>query len=681
MAAEASGNPAVPSSWLCERCAGWPGWNLDLTLSPAYVADDAYRFGDYTGLDETGAYLFGDLLLGYVDDQARYLRLDGFMRSPEFTNLSLETGRQGVWEIRGGYQAIPRRFFDATVTPFLGSGTGRLSLPADWVRAPATAGMSALDDTLAPVAIRRDLDLLKLGATIRPGSRWRLDVDYRRQEKQGRDLGSGSVLFSAVELASPVDYTTDDLELALRMNGSGWETSLSYLGSYFDNGEESLTWDNPFSSSLGADTGSRALAPDNEMHQITLAGAMRLPKRTVLSGRLAAGTLSQDERLAPYTINPSIDAAPLPVRTADAEVDTLNLNLRAVTSPWRRITLSGEIRYNEFDNRKRVNAYDYVITDAVPASVAARNPAYDYERSELKLRGEYRPGGRLKLQLGYDGRRFDRSAQERQKTTTDRFWFRVHRRLGMSADLDFDLFMEDRQGSSYESLERAVGEQNPLLRKYNLADRERYGLRLKGSLFPADGWDFGWELEYGEDEYQETDIGLTRSKYARIGADASWLVGRQGVLFGAVFTETVDSDQAGSQSFAAPDWAATTSDRFDSASVGFEHPALLGPLGLKLSYDWSYGRGEIASSTSGLGSRFPDLTSRRHRFDLGLSYPLGDAWTVGFNYLFEKVRSDDWSLEGVDPASMSNLLSLGADPFDYEVNVIYLSFRYSREAR
>jgi hypothetical protein len=63
--------------------------------------------------------------------------------------------------------------------------------------------------------------------------------------------------------------------------------------------------------------------------------------------------------------------------------------------------------------------------------------------------------------------------------------------------------------------------------------------------------------------------------------------------------------------------------------------------------------------------------------DLGFSYPMTRAWTVGFNYVFEKVRSDDWSLAGVDPATVSNLLSLGADPFNYEVNVVYLSFRYS----
>jgi MtrB/PioB family decaheme-associated outer membrane protein len=530
------------------------------------------------------------------------------------------------------------------------------------------------------VAIRRDLDVWNLGATIRPSTRWQLDVDIRRQEKKGRDLGSGSVLFSATEFALPVDYRTDDLELALRMNGDGWETSISYLGSYFDNGEETLTWDNPFASGLGVDAGRQSLAPDNELHQLKLAGALRLPKRTVVSGQLALGSLSQDERLQPYTINASISTAPLPVATADAQADTLNLNLRAVTSPWRRITLEGRIRYHEFDNRTARNAYDPVITDAVPAARAVTNPAYDYERTELKLRGEYRPGRRLKLQLGYDGRRFERSAQARRKTTTDRLWFRVHRPLGRGADLDFDLFVENRQGSSYEALDRSVSQQNPLLRKYNLSDRERYGLRLKGALFAAEGWDIGWELEYGEDEYEETEIGLNRSKYARAGLDVSRLLGRQAVLYGAIYTETVDADQAGSQRFDAPDWSATTTDRFDTASIGFEHPALIGPVGLSLTYDWSLGRGEIEQDSSGLRGRFPDLTSRRHRFDLGFTYPLGNAWTVGFNYLFEKVRSDDWSLAGVDPGTMNNLLSLGADPFNYEANVVYLSFRYVRKA-
>jgi len=672
---------AQPEGWDCALCDQGRNWDLNLNVAPAYVTDDAFRFGDYTGMDEKGGYLTGDVIANYVDERARYLRLDGFTLSPDFTHLFLETGRQGAWELRGAYQAIPRRFFDATVTPYSGNGSGLLTLPEDWLRAPSTDLMTSLDESLRPVAIERDLDLWKLGATIRPNARWRLDVDFRRQEKKGVNLGSGSVLYSAAELARPVDYTTDDLELAFRLNGAGWEASLSYLGSYFDNGEDSLSWENAFSSGLGVDAGSKTLAPDNELHQLSLAGAMRLPKRTVLSGQLAVGRLSQDEPLAPYTINPIIPTQPLPVMRADAEADTLNLNLRAVTSPWRRVTLEGEIRFNEFDNRTDVQNYEYVITDAVPAAQVVANPTYDYERTEFKLRGEYRPGRRLKLHLGYDGRRFERSAQERRKTRTDKLWFRLHRRVGADADLDFDLFVENRDGSSYEALDRAVNEQNPLMRKYNLSDRERYGLRLRGSVYPADRWDLGWEFEYGEDDYEETAIGLTETRYARVGLDASWLLGRQGVLFGALSTEVVDADQAASQAFDVPDWAATTSDRFDSASIGFEHPALLGPAGLELAYSWSHGRGEISNNTSGAASSFPDLTSRRHRFDLGVTYPLGDSWTMGFNYLFEKVRSDDWSLAGVDPSTVSNLLSMGADPFNYEVNVVYLSFRYLRAAR
>ena len=669
---------SVPPTWTCQRCTAGQGWDLDLGLGPAYVADDAYRFGDFTGLDEKGAYLFGDLNAGYVDDRARYFRLDGMARGADAANLDLEAGRQGAWEVRAGYQAIPRRFFQTTVTPYLGSGTGVLTLPEAWVRAPTTAGMSALDQTLTPVAIERDLDLWNLELTVRPGTRWRLDVDLRRQEKTGTDLGSAGVLFSAVELPKPVDYTTDDLSLTLRTGGDGWEASLGYLGSYFDNGEADLIWDNPFSSSLGADGGQQVLAPDNELHQLRLTGALRLPKRTLLSGALAVGRQNQDGRLVPYTINPSIAAAPLPVTTVDAEADTLNLNLRAVTRPWRRITLEGEIRVRDFDNRTDRDSYAYVVTDAVPAATPVTNPTYDYDRQDLKLRGEFRPGGGLALHLGYDRRRFERNAQDRRETTTDRFWFRVHRRLGRGADLDFDLFVENRDGSGYEALDRAVSEQNPLLRKYNLSDRERYGLRLKGTITPAERWDFGWELEYGEDDHDGTEIGLTRSRYARAGADASWLLGRQGMLFGAVYTETVEADQAGSQAFGAADWAATSADRFDNASFGFEHPALVGALGMKVTYDWSHGRGEIEKNTSGLASRFPDLTSRRHRLDLGFTYPLSRSWSAGLNYVFEKVRSDDWSLAGVDPATVRNLLSLGADPFNYEVNLVYLSFRYTR---
>ncbi len=668
----------VPAQWSCAACDPGPGWTLDLALAPAYVADDAYRFGDYTGLDDKGAYLFGAARGEYVDDKAGYFYFDGHALNPDFTGLFVEGGRQGRYEVRGAYQSIPRRFYDAALTPFSGSGSDLLALPDDWVRAPVTGAMSALPESLEPVSIGRDLDVLKLGMSILPSSRWKIDADYRRQTKKGRSLSSGSFLFSAAEFTSPVDYTTDDLELGLSFSGEGWQTQLRYLGSYFDNGNDRLTWQNPFSAVPGADNGNQSLAPDNELHQISLGGALRLPKRTVFSGQLAFGMLSQDEKLEPYTLNQLIATSPLPRASADADADTLNLNLRAVSSPWRRVTVEGELRYNRFDNEKPANDYDHVITDSIRVDPEVRNLAYDYERTELKLRAEYRPGRRLKLHAGIDSKRFERNAQDRSRTDTDKFWFRLHQRLGDTADLDFDLFTEQRDGDGYDPQSRLAGEQNPLMRKYNLSDRSRYGIRLKGSVFPAERWDFGWELEYGEDDYTETDIGLTGSSYARVGLDLSWLIGRQGSLYSNLYTETVDAIQANSQRFSDPDWTATTTDHFDGAVVGFDHPALIGSLGMNVSYTFSRGRGETVKNTSGLEDTFPDLNSRRHRLDLELTYPLGESWTLGFNYLYESVRSDDWALDGLDPDTLPNLLSMSADPFNYEVNVIYLSFRYLR---
>jgi len=120
--------------------------------------------------------------------------------------------------------------------------------------------------------------------------------------------------------------------------------------------------------------------------------------------------------------------AALPATSADARIDTLNVNLRAVSSPWSGVTLEGELRYNDFDNKKSVNGFNYIVTDTVPAPNSVPNTAYDYERREIRLRGEYRTKIGLKLYAGLDNERFERNRQDRSRTTTNRLWFRLRSR-------------------------------------------------------------------------------------------------------------------------------------------------------------------------------------------------------------------------------------------------------------
>ena len=44
---------------------------------------------------------------------------------------------------------------------------------------------------------------------------------------------------------------------------------------------------------------------------------------------------------------------------------------------------------------------------------------------------------------------------------------------------------------------------------------------------------------------------------------------------------------------------------------------------------------------------------------------------------YEHFDADDWALDGVEPDTLPSILASGADAYDYAINLIGLSFRYS----
>jgi predicted porin len=214
------------------------------------------------------------------------------------------------------------------------------------------------------------------------------------------------------------------------------------------------------------------------------------------------------------------------------------------------------------------------------------------------------------------------------------------------------------------------------MRKYNMADRQRDGVRLRGSVYGGERTDFGWEIEYSEDSYDSSMIGLSESEYLRFGADVTYLFTEAASVYASLYNEQIKTDQRNSQTFSLPDWAATTDDRFTTAMAGVVYPELFGPVDASLEFTWSRSVGQIRSDTSGLLTSFPDLRSTRQNVKLGLSYPFSESLSFGFDYFFEGVDSDDWALDGVSPDTVPNLLALGAQAWNYDANVFYFSVRY-----
>jgi len=673
--AEGTGAP------VCELCGPVSGWELDIKAGPGYVSGDNFRFGDYTGLEDDGLYLFGDVFARYRGEDAEFVRFEGYRLGQDSRALFIEGGKQGLYKLRASYQGIPRKIFDSTSTPYNGSGNDTLNLPAGWVRAPTTQGMTQLGNSLQKVKIDRDWNIYNIGVGYTPTSHWAFDVNYRRQERDGNAISSGSFFLDSAMFASPIDDVTDEMEVTAAYNADSWQVNLSYRGSFYNNDNSSLAWDNAYTSAPGADTGRMALAPDNESHLVALAGSVLLPMRTTLNGQISLGRMEQDEGFRPYTSNALIATGALPRGSANAKVDTTNINLRAVSSPLQKLTLQGEFRYNERDNKTSENTYNYVVTDLFNSANSARNVAYDYQRYDYRLRGEYRLPARTRLSAGYDYERDERTRQERSETTTDRVWTQIRAKASEYADLDLKIYTEDRDGSSYNTNNNATDPQNPLMRKYNMADRERDGYKIYVSSYASERLNLGAELEYNKDKYKTSGIGLQRSTYRRYGIDVSYLFPRNVSVYAATYREDIKSRQANSQSFANPDWEGRSDDTFYTSTTGIRYPNILGRLDASLEYSYARSEGETKNDTSGLTSEFPKLRSKFHQVKLGLEYPYNKSMSLSFNYMYEKFKANDWTLEGVDAATAPNLLSLGADTYDYDTHVFFIGVRYVFDSR
>jgi hypothetical protein len=71
------------------------------------------------------------------------------------------------------------------------------------------------------------------------------------------------------------------------------------------------------------------------------------------------------------------------------------------------------------------------------------------------------------------------------------------------------------------------------------------------------------------------------------------------------------------------------------------------------------------------------LNIRSHGPRLNVVYRATPALEIIGNLQYEHFDADDWALDGVEPDTLASILSSGADAYDYDVNLVGLSFRYS----
>lgn len=665
------------SAWKCESCPFEVGTSGTVDVGVGHLSDASARFGDFTGLRRQGAY-------AAVGADLRARDADGMFGNFSASNLGLNSralsasgGREGSYSLRLGYDELPHYLSDTAMTPFLGGGTGQLTLPAGFPG--ATTGAMPLAGTLQGADLAYKRRRLELGATVLTDLDWSFRIGMSHRVREGTQRSAGSFFTNAAQLVAPVDQTTDEIEASASYAARGWSATLSYLGSIFRNADSSLTWSNPFTVPplLGPAglRGQLALAPDNASHQLQASVAYQISPIARASADIALGRMTQNDAFLAPTLNGTLLVPGLPAASLHGRVNTLNANLRLTVTPTDRLRLNASLARNEHDNQTPVGLYPTVSTDLFVGPARSNQP-YSFSQDQLKLGVDYRGDGSLKLAAGVDYDARHRTLQEVATTRETTLYARASAQAMDNLSLALKVAHADRGKTDYGIAVWVTPAENPLLRKYNMATRRRDTAAARADWTVSEGVSLGVDADLAYDDYPSSPIGLTDGQNVGIGADMAFALSEQTQLTMFARSDRLRSRQTGSQVFAQPDWSARNTDTTRLLGLGVRHAAIKDKLDIGADIAFIRSASTVVVDTGASGPLFPRATTAVDSLKVFATYRLREDLTLTGSFWHERYAARDWQLDGGLPATVANLLAFGEQAPRHQVNVLQLVLRY-----
>jgi len=367
-----------------------------IELGVGYQSDDSFKFGEFSGLDQKGGFPIGNFnMRKRFGDAGNYVNAFGYNLGQTSRQLGIEGGRQGTYWLSAGLDQLTRYQYDDTQFIHTGLGGSYLTLPAGCGGfAQPPAGAAGINNCLHTFEIKQKRDIGKLGGGFYLGN-WKFSLDYRQDNQSGtKRIGSvmgnsGGNPRSAI-LPYELDGTTRQIEARASWATKVAQADISFWYSKYDNGANSLTWQNPYTNAWGATCnpgaggcafptgyGRLGLMPDNDFWQLQGTGAWNITPKMRLTGTLAYSIMSQNEAFLPYTINgPAFPGGPTQTPGTNLVVNTalpsgsldgkIKNTLFDLTYTWRalsKLSLKANYHYRKQDNSTPENWYSYIGGD------------------------------------------------------------------------------------------------------------------------------------------------------------------------------------------------------------------------------------------------------------------------------------------------------------------------------
>jgi MtrB/PioB family decaheme-associated outer membrane protein len=657
---------------------GWVGI-IDFGVRGTDISGDPSRFERYRDLGD-GLVLeharVGREAMGWLFDfQGEHVG----RRDQRFVAGAVDPGRFAasfMWD------QIPMLLSRSTRTLFTGIGTGALSID-DALQAQVQASPSALAAVFGQsgrefeTRTRRHIADGAVEYFASEALTFRTTV--RRTDRDGTIPFGGSFGHSSlVELPAPTRHTLSDFSADAEYGRDPWLFRAGYTGSWFHNDVTSVIFDNPFratDTSAAPARGRLTLPPSNSFVGVNGMASVKLPYRSRATAYASLGLLKDaGDPLVPQTINGANATAPLERASVEGEAGTSSINLSFVSRPRRSTDLTIRYRTYEYDNRTPEMAMrERVSYDNAPAAVSPPIHTEPYGVSRRTLDADFRltPGGRTSAGVGYTHHGEDRTHRIFESTTDHvvRATFDTMTRQWFSLRSKYEHAQRRGQGiEAGEALLASIGEQ-PKLRHFDIANRDRDRVTVTGSVTPTGFLTTSFTFAAGKDDYLESIFGLRDNTHQVYGAGADYLPNDR-VSVGASYSfEEYNALQRSRQANpgaqftdASRNWAADSTDRTHSVQLTADVARIASRLDLRLAYDFSRARARYDYLTGPVSDRtlpeevpvpttlpapteLPPTLSEFHRASLDLSYALSSRVSVGVSYWYDQYRVSDFTLD------------------------------------
>jgi MtrB/PioB family decaheme-associated outer membrane protein len=619
------------------------------------------KFTEYRDLREDGGF-YGRARLN-LDTDKYFLNFNAGDFAYDTQYYKVDGGMWGKFKFDLFYDEIPYNItFDAR-TPFLGAGHDTL------VGVPNTN--VATWDTFDYSVLRHQYGGGLKVDIIRP---FFFDASFSREERDGikptgaAETTPGGIAF---ELPEPVQYVTNNLNLAAGYSKKPFFLSLNYFYSDFNNSDTSLNLPSNFNA-----PNAFSLPPDNTYHKGAFKGAVNLPFNSKLSTNIGISRGRSDT-----TVLSLIGSG------YEGKVQTQNYDVALTSNPVRfldaKVYYKYYKRHNESDDPTGVVDIflDYKIS-TYGGELGCRLPA------RLYLSGGYKYVKTKRTKQG------ETDPEEILPFDTDNIYYVDLRWTGLdflSARIGYEKFDRD---ANYRTVESEV---NPA-KRYYYAGQNRDTYKATLDIFPLENLNFGLEYRYKNIDYSDTLFGLRSDIRHEVDISADYTIGKIAKVYGYGDYGWIKFRQRQTDNSGLP-WEADQKDRSWGYGIGTEVYIIPKRLTLIFQHDYLKSNGNVdytlADGLFGAGGlpafpaanqdnidimRWDDYTLYSFRVKAVYNFTKSLAASIGYAYerfKYSDAQLDNYNFVPAGPPNTNAAFLTGAyKDQSYKANVVFGGLTY-----